>query len=162
PDDPIAPLLLRAASGPPATLAGNSALGTSIVADLISAIGPVGAGARLLEAGMQLIFGREAAIYVPGIEVTTAPATSFVAEGGPIAARDFLSTSVPLVPRKLPSIVTLTAEMVESSNAEVLVTDALTRSVGLALDSCLFDPAPADDVRPAGLRAGIAALPASS
>jgi hypothetical protein len=162
PDDSIAPLVLRAASEPPAELAGNTALGTSIVADLISAIGPVGAGARLLQAGLQLLFGREAIIWVPGMEVTTAAAGSFVQEGAPIPVHDLVSTSVPLVPRKLPSIVTLTQELLDGSNAEVLVTDALTRSVGLALDACLFDSAPADEIRPAGLRHGIAALPAST
>jgi hypothetical protein len=162
PDDSIAPLVMRAASEPPAELAGNTALGTSIVADLISAIGPVGAGARLLQAGLQLLFGREATIWVPGMQVTTGAAASFVQEGAPVPVHDLASTSVPLVPRKLPSIVTLTEELLESSNAEALVTDALTRSVGLALDACLFDSAPADEVRPAGLRHSVAALPAST
>jgi hypothetical protein len=49
PDDPIASLVLRAASHP-AMLATDIALGRSVVADLISTIGPVGAGARLLQA----------------------------------------------------------------------------------------------------------------
>jgi len=69
---------------------------------------------------------------------------------------------VPLVARKLATIVTATGEMLESSNAEALVTDALTRSVGLALDAASFDSAPAYEVRPAGLRHGVAALPAST
>ena len=54
-----------------------------------------------------------------------------------------------MVPRKLATIVTLTSEMLVGSNAEALVTDLLARSVGLALDSALFDFAAADLVRPA-------------
>jgi hypothetical protein len=46
---------------------------------------------------------------------------------------------VSLAPRKLPTIVALTGELIASSNAETLVSDALTCSVGLALDGCLFD-----------------------
>ena len=74
---------------------------------------------------------------------------------------DLTGKSVAVVPRKLASIVTLTAEMLTGSNAEPLVTDALTRSVRLALDAALFDSAAADPVRPAGLRYGIAPLAAS-
>jgi hypothetical protein len=62
-----------------------------------------------------------------------------------------------LVPRKLATIATLTAEMVASSNAEAFVTGALTQSVGLALDAVLFGSAPADATRPAGLRHNITA-----
>jgi hypothetical protein len=36
------------------------------VSDLIATIGPVGAWARLLEAGLQLVFDSAGAIYVPG------------------------------------------------------------------------------------------------
>jgi hypothetical protein len=160
PDDSIAPILLRAASEPPASLATSGPLGRSIVADIIATIGPVGAGARLLQAGLSLVFDRVALIFVPALQATGS-AASFVQEGAPIPVHDLVSGSVPLVPRKLATIVTATGEMLESSNAEALVTDALTRSVGLALDAALFDSAPADEVRPAGLRHGIAALPAS-
>jgi hypothetical protein len=69
---------------------------------------------------------------------------------------------VALVPRKLATIASLTAEMLMSSNAETFVTAALTQSVGLALDAALFDSAPANAVRPAGLRHNIAALAPSA
>jgi hypothetical protein len=72
------------------------------------------------------------------------------------------ATGALLEPRKLAAIVALTAEMIAGSNAEALVTDALGRSVGLAIDAALFDDAPGDDVRPAGLRYGIAASAASA
>jgi hypothetical protein len=50
PDDPIAPIVLRAASEPPASLPTTPALGRSIVADIFATIGPIGGGARLLQA----------------------------------------------------------------------------------------------------------------
>ena len=66
PDDPIAPLVLRAASQP-SLLATDTALGQSVVADLIATIGPVSAGARLLQSGLQLVFENNYTIYVPGL-----------------------------------------------------------------------------------------------
>ena len=53
PNDPTAPLVLRAATNP-TTLAANPPLGPSLVANLIATIGPTGAGARLLQAGLQV------------------------------------------------------------------------------------------------------------
>jgi hypothetical protein len=156
PDDPIAPVVLRAASQP-AMLATDTALGRSVVSDLIATIGPVGAGARLLQGGLSLVFDQYAIIYVPGFEASAAK-VSFVQEGAPIPVRELASKSVALVPYKMAVVVVLTEEMLTGSNAEMLVTDALIRSTGLALDAALFDAAPADPTRPAGLRHGIAAL----
>jgi hypothetical protein len=160
PDDPTAPLVLRAASQP-ATLATNPALGHTLVANLIATIGPVGAGARLLQAGLQLVFDSAAEVFVPGLEAT-ADKVSFVREGAPIPVHDLTATGVLLEPRKLAVITALSAEMVAGSNAETLVIDALTRSVGLAIDAALFDDVAGDDIRPAGLRWGIAARAASA
>jgi hypothetical protein len=52
--------------------------------------------------------------------------------------------------------------MIAGPNAEAVVTDAMLRCVGLALDNVLFDSNAADAVRPAGLRHGIAAVPSSA
>jgi hypothetical protein len=99
PDDSTAPLTLRAASQP-ATLAANPALGHALIADLIATIGPVGAGARLLQSGLQLVFGSAGAIYVPGLEAT-AGQISFVQEGAPIPVRGLTVAGALLEPRKL-------------------------------------------------------------
>jgi HK97 family phage major capsid protein len=79
---------------------------------------------------------------VPAIEAT-ANAAGFVAEGAPIPVRDLATKSSALTPRKIAVITALSREMIESSNAEALVTNALIRSVGLALDGALLDSAPA-------------------
>ena len=160
PDDPAALLVLRAAMHPNSRTT-TTALGQSTVSDLIATIGPVGAAARLLQAGLRLVFDRETAIYVPGLEAS-ANVVSFVREGAPIPVHSLVSNAAILEPRKLAAIITLTEEMLASSNAEALVTDAMVRSVGLALDAALFDAVAGDDVRPAGLRHGIAALSAST
>lgn len=158
-DDPTAALILRAATAP--TSLTGSALGASLVSDIVATIGPTSAGARLLQAGLQVTFGSYATIYVPALQAISTQA-SFVAEGAPAPVHDLVTKAAPLVPRKLATIVALTCEMIESSNAEALVTDALTRSVGLALDAALFDAAAASAIRPAGLRNGIAALTAAA
>ena len=160
PNDATAPLILRAASQP-ATLAANPALGHTLIADLIATIGPVGAGARLLQAGLQLVFDSASAIYVPGLEAA-ADQVSFVREGAPIPVRGLTAEGAMLEPRKLAVIVALSAEIIAGSNAEALVTDALTRATSLAIDAALFDAIAGDDVRPAGLRYGIAARTASA
>ena len=52
--------------------------------------------------------------------------------------------------------------MVDSSNAEALIGDALMRAAGRMLDEVLFDANPESAARPAGLRNGVAALTAST
>jgi hypothetical protein len=90
PEDSTGPLILRAASEP-ATLASNPALGRTLIADLIATIGPTGAGARLLQAGLQLVFGSASAIYVPGLEAN-ADKVAFVREGAPIPVHGLTAT----------------------------------------------------------------------
>jgi hypothetical protein len=151
---------LRAAQHPNSRTT-TTALGSTTVSDLVATIGPVGAGARLLQSGLRLVFDGEAAIYVPGLEAS-ANVVSFVREGAPIPVHSLVSTAAIMEPRKLAAIITLTAEMLASSNAEALVTDAMVRSVGLALDAALFDAVAGDDVRPPGLRYNIPATTAST
>jgi hypothetical protein len=60
-------------------------------------------------------------------------------------------------------IVVLTSEMLASSNAEALTRQALLDAMGPSLDRRLFDTTAATaDLRPAGLRNGVAALTPSS
>jgi hypothetical protein len=100
-------------------------------------------------------------VSVPGITLSANKA-AFVEEAAPIPVNDLAATAAALLPHKLATIFTLTSEMVSGSNAEALVTDAMLRGVGLALDNVLFDANGADAIRPAGLRYNIAALPPST
>jgi hypothetical protein len=131
------------------------------VSDALDALGPTSAAARLLQLGMVLNFDRHAIISAPGFTAAAGNA-SFVAEGQPIPVRQLAATGAQLLPYKLAAIGVLTREMVESSNAEQMIGDVLTRAEGLALDAAVFDNSAATAARPAGLRNGIAALTPSA
>jgi hypothetical protein len=160
----VAPLIravVKAASSP-AMLSTTPALARTIIPDFLAALGPQSAGAELLQRGLQLSFAGAAAISLPSFTADQ-NAVAFVAEGAPIPVRQFaISTPVPqLVPRKLALMASLTQEMLDSSNAEQFVRDVMLRDCALGLDKFLFDSSAGDDVRPPGLRNGIAASTAS-
>ena len=159
----IAALLARGATAPAmTTVTGWAAeLAQRRVADAIAALGPASAGAEILKRGLLLNFDGRAQISAPGF-VAEFGNGGFVAEGQPIPVRQLNATPALMQPHKLASIAVLTREMLESSNAEVLIADALTRAAGRMLDEVLFDANPEDAARPAGLRRGIAALTPSA
>jgi hypothetical protein len=149
-------MLLRAASSPATTTGtGWAAEVTQISVALLDALVPISAGANLLRRGMQIDFGRDAAIKLP----TIAPGIcKFVRAGDPIPVEKFAASGPQITPRKMACIVELTTEMLQSSSAEALTRAALVESVGRGLDQILFDAVAGDDVRPAGLRYNIAGL----
>jgi hypothetical protein len=163
PNDPVLELVTRATSAPAMTsVAGWAAeLAQKLVYDSLKALEPMSAGAQLLRGGLVLNFDHYGSISVPGF-VAAAASAGFVAEGQPIPVRQLTSAAVTLLPYKIGSIAALTIEMMESSNAEAMISDALMRSAGAALDMVLFDSNAASAARPAGLRYGIAALTAST
>jgi hypothetical protein len=156
-------IIMRAASAPAMTgVAGWAAeLAQKIVTDGLAALGPVSAAAKLLNFGMVLSFDRHGIISAPGFTAAAGNA-GFVAEGQPIPVRQLAATGAQLLPYKLAAIGVLTREMIESSNAEQMIGDVLTRAEGLALDAAFFDSSAATAARPAGLRNGIAALTPSA
>lgn len=161
PHDPVTAFMLqqRAAVEPAATRVPGWAqeLAQRIVADVTTALGPVSAGMRLLQAGLVLSFDRHASIAVPGMSIDMPSTTCWVAERQPIPVFNPTTIGAILNQHKIAGIIVLTREMIESSNAEALVADAATKAMGRALDEVLFDGNPEDNARPAGLRNGIAA-----
>lgn len=134
----------------------------TVTSDLISTLVPRSAAAKILASGLRLKFDSANEVAVPTLLGDSTWAV-FVKEGDSIPVVS--GTMEPLVvlrPRKLAAIVVMTREMVRSSNFEVLVTDALLRSVGLALDKALLDDIAGDESRPAGLRYGVAPETAST
>jgi hypothetical protein len=163
-DDRLAGLLTRAAAAPAMTSQSGwaSQLGRSIVADFLAGLGPVSAGADLFQQALSLSFDGAASVHLPHFVAEFAN-SGFVAEGQPIPVHALaLGDPNVLSPHKLAAIAVLTREMIESSNAEKLVGDVLTRSAGRILDEVLFDANPESAARPAGLRNGIAATAASA
>jgi len=159
PDD----ILLRAASAPAqTTVTGWAAeLARKIIVDALSSMQTASAGADLLGRGLVLSMAGYGQVSAPGF-LAGAGNAGFVAENAPIPVRQLAVSPATLLPYKLATIAVLTREMMESGNADKLVTDALVRSCGPALDVALFDSNAATSARPAGLRNGISASTPSS
>jgi hypothetical protein len=154
-DNRVARLLTRAAVVP-TSIANATALAATSMAFLQS-MQPASAGAELLGRGLTLSFDRAAAISLPTLTPTEA---TFIAETAPIPNQQYSSAPGALLkPCKLASLITLTHEMMSSSNAETLCRQAMIESAAPGLDRVLFDDQPAvAGLRPAGLRNGVAAL----
>jgi len=148
----------RAATAPAmTTVTGWAAeLYQRLVHDALASLGPAAVAPIIFGKGLVLSFNGAGQISAPGF-VASAGNAGFVAEGDPIPVRQLTAAAALLDAYQLASIAVLTREMVESSNAEALIADALGRSAGAALDAVLLDANPATSARPAGLRNGIAA-----
>jgi hypothetical protein len=155
PEDRLASLLTKAATSP-ATIANTSALAITAQAFLES-MTPASAGAELLGRGLQLRFDGAAVISLPSLTPTEA---TFIAENAPIPNKQYVSEAAALLkPCKMAALITLTNEMMNGSNAEVMCRQAMIESAAPGLDRVLFDSNPAvDGLRPAGLRNGVSAL----
>lgn len=160
PDDLATMHIVTRAASDIATIADVDGVAQTIVADLFDALTPASAGAALFRQALTLSFDRAAAIVVPTF--APMPGAGFIAERAPIPAYVGSASLATLEPHKLAAIVSLTREMIESSNAERLIGDAASKAMGPALDAVLFDADPATPARPAGLRFGIAATPPTS
>ena len=162
PGDRDTALLTKGAVSP--TTMGNASALAHLTTHFIASLAPVSAAAILLERTLQLSFDGAGTISVPGF-IADASGASFVGEGAPIPVRSLLASPLLLDPSKLATISALSNEVIAGSagNAQKMVEDVLTRSVGLALDAAMFDANPAvSEVRPAGLRNGVAASTASA
>jgi hypothetical protein len=137
-------------------------LATVRVQELLTNLGPLSIGGRLLQKGITFSFDGNYQIKVPGISVS-AGYTTFVGEGKPIPVHQLpVSPGAILTPSKLATIVTLTHEMVVSSDAEALVRAVLVDAVAASLDVALFGNVAADTTRPAGLLWNVTPLTAST
>jgi hypothetical protein len=156
PEDRDASLIVKAAVAPAtmSTSAWAGSLAATALTDFIMTLGPASAGSQLLKRGLQLSFARSAALVVPAI-LAAASNVGFVAEGAAIPAwAGSLATGLTLTPRKFATIAVFTREIFTHSTPtiESLVTQVLTESLALALDTALFDSIAGDAVRPPGLR----------
>jgi len=149
---------LRATSAPASTATTGWAkeLGQTTQAFLANLV-PLSAGADLLGRGLQLTFDGSNVVNIPNV---TAPLADFVGQNAPIpVVAGTSNVQASLSPNKFGCIVVLTREMIESSNAEELVRQALLDATAPSLDRRLFDSnAAVADLRPAGLLNGKVAL----
>jgi hypothetical protein len=152
-------ILLRAASAPAMTsVAGWAAeLAQKVVADVVEALSAATSAVEIMQAGLVVGWDGHGAFTVPSL-AASAGSGSFVAEGSPIPVRQFTTSATQLNPYKAASISVLSREMMESSNAEALISDALIRSAAMAIDAVFFAAAASTAAQPAGIRNGISAL----
>lgn len=163
-DKALLQLVTRATTAPATTFTTGWAaeLARTVVADTLTTLGAASAAAEVLRQSLVLDWNGAGIISAPAF-VASANNSGFVKEGDPIPVRQLSAGPALLSPYKLATIAALTREMVESGNAEALISDALVQSTGLALDSVFFDAnAAVANTRPAGIRNGIAALTASA
>jgi hypothetical protein len=163
-DKSLLSFVTKATSAPATTFTTGWAaeLAAKMVADTVDTLGSASAAVEIMQAGLLLNWAGAGQITVPGF-VANANNASFVKEGDPIPVRQLSEGPATLLPYKVATIAALTREMVESSNAEALISDCLSRSAGLAIDAAFFDANPmVANTRPAGIRNGIAALTPSA
>jgi hypothetical protein len=154
---------LKATSAPAITTVTGWAkeLAAQRVADAVSVLSAAASSVEVMRSGLLLTWDGYGAIFVPSL-ATSANNASFVQEGSPIPVRQFATSAGSLLPYKVATIAALTREMIESSNAEVLITEALVGSSALAIDAQFFSVNAASAAAPAGIRNGITALTPSA
>jgi hypothetical protein len=157
-DRTVFEVLHRAASVPAmTTVAGWAAeLAHKVVQDAVEALMSAASSAQIMKQGLVFDWDGAGAISVPGFVAGPGNA-SFVGEGQPIPVRQLASAAALLNPHKLATIAVLTREMLESSNAEAAVGDAIIQSCAAAMDVAFFDANPEDATRSAGMKYNIAA-----
>jgi hypothetical protein len=162
-DRTLAQMVTRAASNPAMTTVAGWAieLAHKVVDDTLNAMGAASGAADVMKRCMTLTWNGAGSISVPAF-VATAANSSFVQEGQPIPVKQLSEAPILLQPYKLATIATLTREMMESSNAEAIISDVLVRGTGLALDAQFFSANAASAAAPAGILNGISPLTAST
>jgi HK97 family phage major capsid protein len=154
----------RAASTPATTTGTGWAaeIAHTVVEDLLVSLGPASAGSELLRRGTVLTFDGAAKLSVPSL-VAAATNAGFVGQLAPIPVRQLsVNAGASLEPHKFATIVTLSREMIDSSNAEQLVRLALVDSLAAALDVALFGTTAGDATRPPGLLYGVTPITAKT
>ena len=161
-EDRTANLLTRSSVTPAMTSqAGWAAELAHVSQAFLRTLTPMSAAAQLLEACLTLRFDGADKISLPNIALGSA---TWVAEGAPIRVLTVPSVvGQSLTPSKFASIVELTREMMESSNIEAIVRQALIDSTAASLDGALFSNiAAVPGLNPPGILAGVTPIVAST
>jgi hypothetical protein len=126
----------KAATAPASTNDAAWAVVLTTKLALLAALAPVSAAADLIGRSLKLEFGNSAVISVPTV---ARPVLHFTGEGKPIAAvAGTVSIATSMEPAKIAGIITMTAEMINGSNAEPLLRQMLVEASALALDTAMF------------------------
>jgi HK97 family phage major capsid protein len=161
-DDRVANLITRGAASPAMTSQAGWAQELGQVSQaFLRTLTPMSAAAQLLDACLSLSFDGAARISLPNVVPGTA---TWVAEGAPIRVPTVPAlVGSSLEPTKLATIIELSREMMDSSNIEAIVRQALIDATAAALDAYLFDATAATaGLRPAGILFGLSAIAPST
>jgi hypothetical protein len=134
---------------PLATTTSGAPVQTS-VSRLIKLFGPFSASRQILgRAGAHLTFDRSYEVLLPGVP-NSASGVGYTSQGSPFPIKQLALSSATLGVKKIAFGVVMTRELMEGSNAEVLVNAVLSENLSLGVDTLLLDAVAADATRPAG------------
>lgn len=156
-------IFIKAVSSP-TTTATAEPLAVSAVSDSISILAGVSAGARIFDNGLKVTFDSAYGIQIPTLTASAGNA-GWIAQGSPIPVKQLdVSASAVMVPHKLAVLVVATRETFDRSTPtiEAIIRAVFFESFHLKLDETLLSTAAGTTIQSAGIRYGIAALPASA
>jgi HK97 family phage major capsid protein/HK97 family phage prohead protease len=159
-------IVTRAASAPALTTTTGWALelATTGFLGMIDTLMPDSVYPKLSNRGPRFTFGQYGTISIPARSTATTIAGSFVGQGNPIPVRQGGFTATTLTPKKMAVISTFSREMAEHSSPQIepVIRQAIVEDTSVAIDAILLDNVAATAIRPAGLRAGVAAITATT
>lgn len=165
PNDHLAATIIRAvtkAAVVPMTIA-ESGLPEVVALNVLPIIAPSSAAVRLFARCLRVLL--DGVSLVSMLRAVPGAAPIFIAEGAPVPVIKLRSTLATIGPPKKILVDTAVTNQLEKSGPEAasdIFGRALSASVALGLDGPVFDDAPADAARPAGLLFGLTAIPASA
>ena len=156
----------RAATAPATTTTAGWAAELAVVGqgEFINAIMAGSIAQPVMARGFSVALGRNAQISMPTRAPTPTVAGSFVAEGAPIPVRQAGFTAVTIGLKKMAVITSYTREIAEHSTPEIetILRRLIIDDTGTAVDNVFIDNIAESAIRPAGIRAGVAAITATA
>jgi hypothetical protein len=158
--DPRVGRIVRSAVLPTDT--GATAIAATATSDFVAGLMPQSGAAQLIGAGLRLgeLVGTDHQTIPWSAGAVTA---GFTAQGEPFAvAQDSIAGVDIVATHKIGVILTLTNQLLASSNGEAVLEFLLRRAAAQALDAELFGATAASSSRPAGLLNGLSATSATA
>lgn len=140
---------------------GVTTFNETVASNVISLLAPQSATTAIFSRALGVSLDNVYGVMIPTV-TASGSGVAFVAQGAPIPVKQFSFTGPTLTSQKVGLIVGFTRELIEHSNADLLVRALLAENLSLGLDTILLDATAGDTVRPAGLRNGVSAITATT
>lgn len=166
-EDQLLELNIKSATSPASTVTAGWASEVLAVVNsqFVSALAQLSVAGALFSEGMAIdVTQPRGVVRVPTRASTPTVQGSYIGEGQPIPVRRPGLSSITLGPKKLGVISEMSREIVGHSQpaVESVIKQIILEDTSAAVDTILLDTVPADAIRPAGLRNGIAGLTPNS